>query len=128
MGCQTELDWPSWAESFACICASREWVGVHHKMIQCPKCPHIVAEGKTRCIYCGAVLEGHGNDAPFSPTNRAESPQELDIGTLLLAGVEASLTVASETGTRRIPMRGPILLLVFLSAIAIGGLFVWLLM
>jgi hypothetical protein len=96
-------------------------------MVQCPKCPHIIAEGKTRCIYCGAVLEGHGNDAACSPTNGAESPQELDIGTLLLAGTEASLVLASGTGRRRIPMRGPILLLVFLSGIAIGGLFVWLL-
>jgi hypothetical protein len=109
------------------IYGSTEWIGGYNKMVQCPKCPHTIPEGKSRCIYCGAVLEGQG-DAAASPTNRVISSRELDIGALLLAGVEASLILSSETDRRRIPMRGPILLLVFLSAMAIGGLFVRLLM
>jgi hypothetical protein len=107
---------------------STEWIDECHNMVQCSKCPHIIVEGKTRCIYCGAVLEGHGNDAASSPTNRAESLQELDIGALLLAGAEASLRLYSRPSRRRTPMRRPILFLAFLAAFAFGGLFVWLLM
>jgi hypothetical protein len=55
-------------------------------------------------------------------------PEDAAIEAILLAGTEANRGLSAGPMRQKMPMRGPILLLAFLSALVFGGLFVWLLM
>jgi hypothetical protein len=89
------------------------------KMAQCPKCSHNIQQGRARCLYCGAPISAPSQEGP---------PKEIDIELLLEGSPNVSFGATTKTVGRNIPMRGPVQLLAFLSAVALGGFLVWLLM
>ena len=95
-------------------------------MVQCPQCGHRVPEEKTKCLYCGCVVENE-NPSSFG----AEKP-EIGVPDWMLklkglSGEEAVLTFGLRKSKRRKPLSKVALMIIFISSFVFGGFLVWLL-
>ena len=95
-------------------------------MVQCPECGHRVPEGKTKCLYCGSVVENGGASSLGAEKSEIGVPDWM-LKLKGLSGEDVLLTFGLRKTKKRNPMSKVALMIIFMSSFVLGGLLVWLL-
>jgi hypothetical protein len=94
--------------------------------VQCSECGHSVPDGKTKCLYCGAAVEGK-EPSSVEPGNPEAGAPDWMVKLRDLSDQDAVLTFGLRKTEKRKPMSKVTLMIIFMSSFVFGGLLVWLL-